>query len=554
MPSPRSPKVDGFARPTFPQEIWWLVAQQLTDRRDFGSLFLCARLSRGMATVALPLLYSIHDQSPAINAHILDIETSVCLWRSIIASSLGETLYPYCCWIKALKLGNLHSHLEDLARDNAGLKAQFFSPPLQKLQIRRRGRALNLDAIVIEVANLVTERIRSDADKQDKRVGLTSLEGFYLPTANLPNWVSSLSRLTSLVVRDGSVLTSDVARAIRANCPAFREVECYYCKGTDADEELAGFFKCLEPNTLESFTVLSVNEIGAETFKALREHSRSLKTLGLFSLERPGLQSLNELGDCLALESLTLEAASSAQLYPWATECKGVFGEVIQWLQKCSSLRALEFMHVPSSTTILAHVLKEPSIRLTTLSLEAVDVDNEFYSSLTRQSQLRHLLVKILDDDLLEDSDQRHLLFADAVCYCHQLRDLDTNELFTVEDLDNISTAVPTLEEIVLNGDSIDDEFLIPLSRLSRLNSLNIFNPSNISAGALLRFLDEIGQDPAGRHEGLQVYIANQNAEFRFSDEEEAMVASTLSACFKGRFEINYRQDPDELHESDFSD
>lgn len=217
--------MDGRTGLVLPQEIWWLVAHQLAARRDFGGLFVCARLSHGMARLFLPLLYSIHDQSPAINAHILDIESSVCLWRSIIASSLGETLYPYCCWIKALKLGNLYSHLEDLARDNAGLRAQFFSPPLDKLQIRRgRGRALNLDAIVVEVANMVTKCIRTAADHEDKRVGLTSLEGFYLPTANLPSWVSSLSRLSSLVVRDGSVLTGDVARAIRANCPAFREV------------------------------------------------------------------------------------------------------------------------------------------------------------------------------------------------------------------------------------------------------------------------------------------------------------------------------------------
>jgi hypothetical protein len=160
-----------------------------------------------------------------VGQHIHGIETSICLWRSIIASSLGKTLFPYCCWIKALKLGNLHSQLEDLARDNPGLKAQFFSPPLEELQIRRgRGRALNLEAIIVEVASMVTQCIRTAADQEDKRVGLTTLEGYYLPTANLPTWVSSLSNLTSLAVRDGSVLNSDVARAIRANCPAFREV------------------------------------------------------------------------------------------------------------------------------------------------------------------------------------------------------------------------------------------------------------------------------------------------------------------------------------------
>jgi hypothetical protein len=210
---------------SFPHEIWWLVSQEFATRRDFGGLFLCARLGKSLAALALPELYAIHHQSPAINAHIYGIENSVCLWRSIIASSLGKTLFPYCCWIKALKLGNLYSQLEDLARDNPGPKAQFFSPPLEKLQIwRGRGRALNLEAIVVEVANLVTERIRTSASQEDKRVGITSLEGFYLPTSNLPRWVSSLSSLTSLSVRDGSVLNSDVAGALRANCPAFREV------------------------------------------------------------------------------------------------------------------------------------------------------------------------------------------------------------------------------------------------------------------------------------------------------------------------------------------
>lgn len=224
MLQPASPNAYAAVRPALPQEIWWLVTEELADRLDFGGLYLSARLSRAMAALALPLLYGIHHQSPAMNADILDIDTPVCLWRSIIASSLGGTLYPYCCWIKALRLGNLYSHLEDLARDNAGLRARFFSPPLDKLQIYRRGRALNLDAIVIAVANLVTERIRSDADHEDKRVGLTTLEGFYLPTASLAGWVSGLSCLTTLMVRDGSVLTSEVARAIRANCPAFRQV------------------------------------------------------------------------------------------------------------------------------------------------------------------------------------------------------------------------------------------------------------------------------------------------------------------------------------------
>ncbi|KAK4123550.1 hypothetical protein N657DRAFT_573148 [Parathielavia appendiculata] len=546
--------MDDQSRLSFPQEIWWLIAQELSSRRDFGGLFLCARLSKGIARLALPELYAIHDQSPAINAHILDMETSICLWRSIIASSLGKTLFPYCCWIRALKLGNLHSQLEDLARDNPILKAQFFSSPLEKLQIRSgRGRALNLDAIIVEVASLVTDCIRTSADKEDKRMGITTLEGYYLPTANLPTWLSGLSSLTTLVARDGSVLNSDVARAIRQHCPAFREVECFFCRGTDIDEQIAGFFKNLEPNSLESFTVLSMNELQRKTFKALCNHSRSLKSLALLSLERPALESLNELQHCVSLESLKLEGDWSAQVYDWQTESKQSFQEVVQWLKDCASLKELDFRVIPASTTILADVLKSPTVRLLSLSLKTLDFDDEFCAALQNQSQLQELSIRF-DEELIELSEERRTPLADSIACCHELRELDTNELFTFDNTNHMCSSLPLLERIVMYGDLIDDVFLGPIAKLSKLKSLNVYGSSIISPHVLMDFLDQLEADPDGEHEGLQVYIANQNYDFRFTDDEEAWLGTEFHNRFKGRFDINNQMDPDELHESDFSD
>ncbi|KAK4252180.1 hypothetical protein C7999DRAFT_10283 [Corynascus novoguineensis] len=540
---------------SFPQEIWWLVSQELANRHDFDGLFLCARSSRGMASLALPELYAIHDESPAIDAHALDIERSISLWRSIIVSSLGKTLFPYCCWIKALRLGRLHSQLEDISRDNPGLKAQFFSPPLEKLQIRRgRGKAFDIDAIIIEVACMVTDCIRTSADQQDKRVGLSTLEGYHLPTANLRSWVSGLSSLTSLSVRDGSVLTRDVARAIRANCPAFRELECFFCKGTDVDEELGGFLSNLEPNTLASFTILSVNEVGRETFKALRMHSQSLRFLELLSLERLAFQSLNELQHCHKLEALKLEGAPSTRHYPWNTESKDVFQEVIQWLQNCTALLDLSFTVVPAATTILAEVLKSPAVRIMNLSVQTFDLDTDFCTSLVHQQQLRHLALYIRDEELLEADDGRRAVLAAAIASCHDLRDLETNELFSLEEVENICSSLPLLENVVVNGDLIDDEFLVPMSRLSNLKSLNIYGPSIISFNMLLKSLENMAADPEGHHEGLQLYISDQNYDHKFTDQQEHKVASIMKDLFNGRFRVDHRQNPDELHESDFSD
>ncbi|KAL2201147.1 hypothetical protein P885DRAFT_26164 [Corynascus similis CBS 632.67] len=540
---------------SFPQEIWWLVSQELANRHDFDGLFLCARSSKGMASLALPELYAIHDESPAIDAHALDIERSISLWRSIIVSSLGKTLFPYCCWIKALRLGRLYSQLEDISRDNPGLKAQFFSPPLEKLQIRRgRGKAFDIDAIIIEVACMVTDCIRTSADQQDKRVGLSTLEGYHLPTANLRTWVSGLSSLTSLSVRDGSVLTRDVARAIRANCPAFRELECFFCKGTDVDKELGGFLSNLEPNTLASFTILSVNEVERETFKALRLHSQSLRFLELLSLERLAFESLNELQYCHELEALKLEGAPSTRHYPWNLDSKDVFQEVIQWLQNCTALLDLSFTAVPAATTILAEVLKSPAVRLMNLSVQTFDLDTDFCSSLVHQRQLRHLALYIRDEELLEADDGRRAVLAAAIASCHHLRDLETNELFSLEEVEKICSSLPLLENMVVNGDLIDDEFLVPISRLSNLKSLNIYGPSIISFNMLLKSLENMAADPEGHHEGLQLYISDQNYDHKFTDQQEHKVASIMRDLFNGRFRVDHRQNPDELHESDFSD
>jgi hypothetical protein len=297
-----------------------------------------------------------------------------------------------------------------------------------------------------------------------------------------------------------------------------------------------------------------MNEIGAETFKALCKHSDSLNSLGLLSLEQSGFQSLNELRHCLSLKSLRLEGAFSARSYPWQTECEQVYGEVIQWLQKCASLQELEFVGVPASTSVLTEVLKSPTIHITSLSLMTATVDGEFYMSLRKQQQLRHLVVKIIDDDVLEAGDERHMVLAEAISFCEELRELDINELLSFDAVDYICGSLPSLETLALDGDLINDMFLIPISRLPKLKSLNILGASIISPDALLEFLNKLAGEPGSEHEELQVYISNQNSDFKFTDEEEVKVATALWSQFRGRFDINYQLDRDELHESDFSD
>ncbi|KAK4146153.1 uncharacterized protein C8A04DRAFT_9985 [Dichotomopilus funicola] len=501
--------------PVFPQEIWWLVSLEVAARRDFGSLFLLARLSKGMARLALPELYAIHDMSPAINAHILNVETSICLWRSIIISSLGTTMFPYCCWIKALLLGGLHSQLEDLSRDNPALKASFFRPPLEKLEVYTISeKFLDADKIVVEVAHMVTSYIRASAARENKETALAVLEGQNLPQTLLPGWVSGLSNLTTLSVRDGATLNADISRAIRKHCPAFKHVQCFFfSSGIHVDATTAGFFSNLKPQSLESFAVLSLNHIGFRTFQALNGHSDTLKVLALYSLERAAFERLYELQDCRKLEIFRLEGAMNTKQYRWAEAGNPVFQDVVRWLQKCTALWYIELMAVPSGHTLCAQILEGANIRPMTLVLKCFDVGPDLSASLTGQTNLRRLTIEIRDEDVLEADDGRRTLMANAISTCRKLRELDTNELFTLEEVDQICGSLPHLEEIVLNGECINDAYLGSLSKLRRLRSLNIFAPT-----------------------------------LRMTKEDKAAVTSILWSRFKGQFKISYRPETHPIH------
>ncbi|KAK4192016.1 hypothetical protein QBC35DRAFT_374401 [Podospora australis] len=537
-----------------PNEIWWIITQLLRSRLDHNGLYTLARVSHGLASLALPELYSIHSWSDAFDAHILALDKCVCLWRSVIASSLGETLFPYCSWINQFKLGNLHSLLEDLSKNNPALKAEFFKSPLDKFQIKggrgTRGAALNLEAIVNQMADSVTEYIGANV----RRAKLTTLEAFHLPSGNLVNWVSNLPRLTSLVVREGSVLTSEVAKALAENCGMLTEIECYSCKGEGIDAQMAGFFESLEPNTLESFTVLSANELGQKSFRALTHHSESLKFLTLQSLDRTAFDNLGELHSCLGILQLTLEASATAQSYQWESQSKTAFQKTIQWLRDCPELAELELTLVPNASTILAELLKNSSTQLTMLTVKLNELNDGVYWGLECQDELLYLTVKIANEDVLESDDDRHSFFTDVICSRPKLYGLDTNELLTLNDIIRICNHIPTLGSISLNGEFFDDEYLLPLSRLENLQSLQVFSPSGITATGLLAFLARlIGHGP-GSHEYLEITIACQGWHHHFSEEDERIVTELIEDKFDGRFEMTYLQDPDARDYSDSDD
>ncbi|KAF3770266.1 hypothetical protein M406DRAFT_229521, partial [Cryphonectria parasitica EP155] len=468
-----------------PQEIWWLVCQELQKRQDARSLFRAALVCSSWANHALPLLYSIHD-----SAGTDDVGTTfqgkhmwAGMWRSIILSSIGVTQYPYCLWLKSLGLSDLEQLLGDVA-SNASLRPRFFEGPMQEFEIlsgskrTRFGKSiLEWQKIIEKVGDTVTKFAKEAADEENKIVQLTNLEGANLPTSLLSVWTSRLATLTTLSIRDGSVLTEEVAISIRDHCPAFRELTCFHIQGQTVDENMSAFFRTLKPNSLQSFSVLSSNQIGHDTLDGLMQHSESLRVLALKSLQNTALPFLDLLSNCQYLESLSIESSTPSPPSTWAADGKDPLVVVSAWLQESKHLRKLEIHNLGGASKLLSEVLKSPTLRLRDLETKLVDDDETFYVALGNQTDLESFMFR----SNIEVNDQaglRHDTFIDSICSCKKLNDLNIMQndhmQLTPEDLGLFQESLPELESLSFDGELLSDAIWTPLMGMTSLTTINI--------------------------------------------------------------------------------
>lgn len=506
---------------------------------------------------------SIHEFSPVSTGDtaVANKKKWAVLWRSIISSSLASTMYPYCLWIKSLSLGNLQDLLQDLARDvYRDTRSWFFSSPLEKFHVfdgnvvtRRKRAHMDIDRIIIDVTSQVTDFIKKSATEEDKTVGLTALEGYYLPTASLPGWVSSLSLLTSLTVRDGSVLNSEVSEAIRKNCPQFKELMCFFCKGDGVDQDMAGFLNGLAPNTLETFTIMSHNATGAKTYAALGRHSSSLRLLSL-SVE-DAVADLPLLSDCTNIVDLSL--AVSRTFEPgWEHSHKQEVGKIASWLQQCTALKALCVSDLPATPTILAEVLKNPKIKLRDLDVTiqtSYEDTTGFSAALETQTGLLGFTFRS-NDGCFGGAE-----FVHAVCQCTKLRELDIiTQMLTPAEFMKLTRTLTDLEEFGFDIDyeePIGNECTSSIADMHKLKTLNINATTNFTYPGLLWLLERLDKDPPGSHRGLSISVMRQSGTEKFSKADERKLNDEIDKRFGGKIDITYdRDDPDELNESDFSD
>ena len=147
------------------------------------------------------------------------------LWKSIIASSLDATLFPYCRYIKSLDFRDLRYLLED-DQFKGRVSKQFFSGPLARFHktmdtpIGPSGKKfvrLNFNAIIDAVGEVVTQFTPM----------LEIISGELLSHA-LVRWAPRLPRLQTLELFNGAPLEDELVHAsIYEHCPHFNSLSIY---------------------------------------------------------------------------------------------------------------------------------------------------------------------------------------------------------------------------------------------------------------------------------------------------------------------------------------
>ncbi|KAF2834932.1 hypothetical protein M501DRAFT_989318 [Patellaria atrata CBS 101060] len=523
-----------------PDDVLYLICEQLAFQRQFDTLFSCIGTGKRLAVPALTHLYRNYHESPLIregteNLPLAQQELLVqkwsILWRSIILSSMGQTIFPYSRYLKLLDLRDLHLLFED-DKFRGKISKNFFSGDLARFNIPQdtptkfrsaRGPRLN----VVAAINTIGEVITQDAPMLEQITG-------EVLASSLVAWAPRLSNLRSLWIWDGKALADDAVQTlIHTHCHKFDALTVFSWKTEDADHKLSTFISGFRENLLRLFQTISDAGVGAETLLALNNHGSSLKELKL-GLKADFLPQLAFLKGCVNLEvfSLTVYGVNS---YIEKTDNES-FEEIIAWLRECKDLRELKFDNFNSGATLLTTLLIDDNIRLHKLDLNSYEGRNHraFHVALQNQATLRSLLLQGDSEDMVGDEIE---ILLDSVTSLTGLRELNLgrmSDFFNDMHITRLATHLTNLEELVVSGWNVTDRVLHQVSTLKNLRSVTFEGLSAFSAKGLHGFIRSLS--PSNRGLAIAVQAADQDRDF-LTDEEQAIIREEIAAKVGGSFD-----------------
>lgn len=220
------------------------------------------------------------------------------LWRTIVLSASGKTIYPYCKHLRFLDLRDLGELLED-DKFRGKIAKNFFTGELARFNFtmqtdKKKNRVPRLDTkkIITAIGDEITQHaplLETLSEPIDTNIFSTALR----------TWAPRLENLKSLDFWDGNALSDETLRnLLHAHCPGLTSLRIYFAENEHADHHLAAFISGMQQNTLVHFENMRHCRIGAETCSALNSHGKSLTSLKL-GLDGEGVQALAILQVCL---------------------------------------------------------------------------------------------------------------------------------------------------------------------------------------------------------------------------------------------------------------
>ncbi|KAB8222172.1 hypothetical protein BDV33DRAFT_189830 [Aspergillus novoparasiticus] len=487
-------------------DILYIILEILGDQSDYNSLYQCAITSRCFTEPALQVLYRRRNSSPLSWGKFISRRTCMSLagtddvaeaairkwaamWRSITLSTLEHTYLPYYSYIRYLDLEGLRELHRDLYV--SGDKGLFFTPEID-------------GHLAHEYAMRGTRRLRSSSMSIDENHAVltigwaiikksTSIRGVYcrMQPSELAKFLQQLPSLQTLRVWSGDFPMGD---KIRNHCPNLKQLTIESWGFKDADSEK--FLNELQPNTLESFDLICYSGLGPRMIRGLGSHWNSLTELKLGYLGITATEKLLSLTAPPALKVLVLTTSigvrsneASSQMMP----------RVAKWIRSCKALQRLELRRFMDDALLLAQILPETSLRLSSLSLADYRIRNAnlFHEALHHQQSLEHLDLNGRGSDQPEHNEP---LFQ-AISKLNNLRELDLYGVadgFTADDVMALTPFLPHLEKLLTGGKYFRDDVWNAFLRLPKLKNLMILGRSEFSAKGILDFINQLGPGNSG--------------------------------------------------------
>ncbi|KAF1836250.1 hypothetical protein BDW02DRAFT_546665 [Decorospora gaudefroyi] len=536
-----------MAQPVLPDDVLHLLCEELANQEQFDTLFNCACASRALAVPALTHLYRSHHLAPVRGGgedlyglpaatKLLTIQKWSILWRSLVTSSLDATLFPYCRYIRSLDFRDLGYLLDD-DQFRAKVSKQFFSGPLKQFEKTETVTNIKGKKITrIKTADII-DAIGEVVTQHTPTLEIISGE---LQPGALVRWTPRLPRLQSLELWDGKPLEDALVHAsIYEHCPQFKSLMIYTWLSTDSDHKFANFLSSMRPDSLQTLQTISHVKAGAETFRALNHHSKSLEDLRL-CVSNESIPQMSLLRGCTALRTLRMEDVHG-QVDLEATE-HDVFLETVAWLQNCENLERLSFSKLQSGAAIITPVLLEEKIRLRSLEIDSYTLKDHkaFHQALVHhKSSLRILFLSGDTDGMFRDDLD---ILVDSLKQLRQLRDLHLilPEVLRDEHLVTIVAELTLLEDLYVSGLELNDVVLPHLASLSNLRTVTISGISKFTMEGLLDFVSRLGPG----NQGIRISVDMADPDTLLEDEVLNLVRDNLMDKVGGTLEYMALRDP----------